>query len=407
MRICYFAPPGSVHTRRWLEYMQGKGHNLQIVASGPKEDSWPQLWPIHTLPTSFPGEVPRIAWRVANLTKSHGWVPAVLWLLGAIRIRRLIQKLKPELIHIHYIDDMAISALLCGFHPTVATAWGSDLLIAPNLYSLQQRGLLRHALSSVDLLTCNSDALLQAALKLGARAGRTRICQWGVDLKEFRHRQDMSNLRGKLGIESSSVVVLSPRSLQRPLYCIEGILRAFGVVLRRCQDAILIQLNANSDTEERTRLEKVATDLGIASHVRWLGYVTEEDLPRVFSTADLTVSLATSDSLPTSLLEAMASGSVPIFSNVGGVGDWIVPEQNGMLVPPGDYGALATAILQVLDKPSEWWEQARLCNREIVHLRADRDRELGQAAEDYLRLVARYAGRRIAFLGAKGEGFMA
>ncbi len=108
----------------------------------------------------------------------------------------------------------------------------------------------------------------------------------------------------------------------------------------------------------------------------------------MFNLAKLTLSLATSDSLPTSLLEAMACGSIPIFSDVGSISEWIIPGEGGMLVPSGDSKSLETAIIHTLDQPAEWWDHARACNLDIIRQRADRDRELGEAAQDYHLVVS-------------------
>lgn len=388
MKICYFASPSSVHTHRWLEYMEGKGHELQVVTAGLIVDLRPSSWPVIALPTDFPGRLPRSYWRFANLTRSHAWAPLILWLWGALKVRYLLRQVKPDIVHLHYIDDLSISALLSGFHPILGTAWGSDILLQPTGFTAQQRWLFGRALSSADLLQFNSDFMRNAATRLGARPDRTCIRQWGVDLEEFRPRKEARAFRTKWRIDPSSQVILSPRSLDRPIYSIEGVLRAFHRLLKTHSDVILVQLGASSDSREQTRLRELAVELGIDRSVRWVGFLDERELPVAFTLAKVTVSLSTSDSLPTSLLEAMASGSLPIFSDVGGVGEWITHGLNGFLVRPGDPDALAQALSQALGQRDEWWHGVRARNLEIVRHRADRSRELGRAEQDYLTLLA-------------------
>lgn len=393
MRICYFASPASVHTQRWLEYMDAKGFHNEIVTTELKRNNRPERWPIHRMPPDFPGQPPRTVWRLANLTRGHDWVPAGLWLWGAVQVRRLVKRLGPDLVQVHYLDDLSIAALLSGFHPVCATAWGSDLLIEPGRYTYPQKLLFRRALASADLVSCNSDVLRRAAIRFGADPTRIRIRQWGVNLDEFGLDLDTQPLGAKLGIEPDSIVLLSPRALQKPLYCIDGVLRAFRSVLDHYPEAILIQLGTAMNPGDLKKLKQLAGELGIASHVRWFGFTPEQELPLVFSLAKLTLSLSKSDSLPTSLLEAMASGSIPVFSDVGSIHEWIEPDINGVLVPPGDADLLAEGILSVLKKPPEWWQKAREVNREIVRLRASRTRELEAVARDYAQLVDGSLGR--------------
>jgi glycosyltransferase involved in cell wall biosynthesis len=204
---------------------------------------------------------------------------------------------------------------------------------------------------------------------------------------------DVSALRKKWDIDPESLVVLSPRSLKKPLYCIDSVLRAFQGVLEKYPEALLLQLGSNEYPEVLERLKRLAASLGIASRVRWLEFIDEEELPQVFGLAELTLSLSTSDSLPTSLLEAMASGSIPIFSDVGSISEWIVPGENGVLVPPGDSEALTDAILKTLARPAEWWADARAKSLAIIQARADRSLEFSNVNKDYARLVDGRTGK--------------
>ena len=57
------------------------------------------------------------------------------------------------------------------------------------------------------------------------------------------------------------------------------------------------------------------------------------------------------EGLPLSLLEAMRAGLPVVASRVGGVAEAVVPGQTGLLVPPGDEGALAGALEALLEDP--------------------------------------------------------
>lgn len=81
---------------------------------------------------------------------------------------------------------------------------------------------------------------------------------------------------------------------------------------------------------------------------QWLGSVP--DAARFYAAFDVFVLSSRTEGLPMVLLEAMAA-RVPIVSTrVGGVPDLLSPEQ-GMLVPPDDSRALATAIRETIDDP--------------------------------------------------------
>jgi glycosyltransferase involved in cell wall biosynthesis len=370
-----------------LEKIEAYGHDLQLVALGPWREDWPQRWPIHLLPPDFPGQPPKTIWRMVNLIRGHKWVPVGLWLWGALQMRHLLNRLKPDLVHVHYLDQAPISTLLTGFHPIVASAWGSDLLIKPDHYNAPQQWLFRQALRRADRLICNSDALKQAAVKMGVQPSQIHLRQWGVDLDHFHPQVDTADLRRKWEIPANARVLLSPRNFQKPLYCIEGILRAFCRVLEHDPSLILVQLGGSREGSQ-TELMKLAADLGIANQIRWAEFLSDAELPSVFALADLTLSLAISDSTPTSLLEAMACGSLPIFTDVGGVSEWIETGKNGLLVPPGDANGMAQAILEALARPQVWWDAARDENQRIIRSRANRAAEFSAVIADYESLIA-------------------
>ena len=82
--------------------------------------------------------------------------------------------------------------------------------------------------------------------------------------------------------------------------------------------------------------------LGIADRVDFMGKV--EDVARFLHALDLFTLPSFEEGFPTSVLEAMASGVPVVATDVGGTGEIIQNESNGLLVPAGDKTALADAI---------------------------------------------------------------
>ena len=54
------------------------------------------------------------------------------------------------------------------------------------------------------------------------------------------------------------------------------------------------------------------------------------------------------DNLPTVIMEAMATGLPVISTAIGGIPEMVIQNETGILVPPGDIGALAGAIEKVI-----------------------------------------------------------
>ena len=103
-----------------------------------------------------------------------------------------------------------------------------------------------------------------------------------------------------------------------------------------------------------TALQAQAAALGLASHITWAGNLDDADLHSLYEEADLFVhpTLYEGSSLVT--LEAMLHRLPVIASAAGGIPDKVFTNTNGILVPPGDATALATALRDALAQRSAW-----------------------------------------------------
>jgi L-malate glycosyltransferase len=124
------------------------------------------------------------------------------------------------------------------------------------------------------------------------------------------------------------------------------LIAAAAQVVRARPDAIVQLVGAGP---LRGALEQQAREHGVADIVRFLGH--REDVAQVLHDSDIFVLPSRSEAFPNGVVEAMAAGLPVIASNVGGIPELIAHERNGLLVPVGDPGALAGALLRLLNAP--------------------------------------------------------
>jgi glycosyltransferase involved in cell wall biosynthesis len=100
------------------------------------------------------------------------------------------------------------------------------------------------------------------------------------------------------------------------------------------------------DGPDRERLEARAAELGVAERVRFLG--RREDVPQLLAACDVFALPSLYDGSSLAVLEAMAAGRAVVSSAIGGTAELIEDGETGLLVPPGDPAALATALRRLI-----------------------------------------------------------
>lgn len=175
----------------------------------------------------------------------------------------------------------------------------------------------------------------------GIAADRIQVIHCGGDPERFRPELRQPE---RLRSTPESRVVLYPG---RPtLVKGAGVLaRAIPRVVERFPRAEFVFTGGGA--EEFLRLATLSPS--VAGHVRFLGYLPYDDLPTVFASADLMIAPTYYEDFPIRILESLASGIPVVASEVGGIREVVVTGSTGTLVPPGDPGALADAIVDLLE----------------------------------------------------------
>ena len=122
------------------------------------------------------------------------------------------------------------------------------------------------------------------------------------------------------------------------------------------------RLTILGDGDERASLEVRAAALGLRDRVTFAGQVARETLSSALDAADLCVQPSLTEGFSKAWLDAMAHGLPVLASNVGAASAVIGTRgERGWLVPPGDSGALARAIRDVLVTDLDWPALRRQC----------------------------------------------
>lgn len=380
LRLAFLGDPGSVHLHRWLAAFVERGHAIALLEpTTPGSDSGAQMpGAAHGDPELPPG-VERLPFRSIQADQS----PAGIWRARG-DLRRQLATWRPDVLHAHYARSPAWHAWLSGWRPYAVTVWGSEVL-RPEAMGRLGRLATRVALRGAALVTAGTRQLADAAVALGARPSRLRRAEFGIDTERFVPGSGES-LRAELGLGDARVIA-SPRILA-PLYRHEVVVEALA---RLPADVVVLSSGMRADPRERARLETLAAERGVAARWRILPAMDAERMANLYRLADAVVSVPESDAMPQSVMEAMATGTASVVSDLPDPRDWLADLTPQLIVPVGDAGATAAALQSVLSMPAAEREALGARLRQRVVERADATRHM-DAVEGWYRELA--AARR-------------
>jgi L-malate glycosyltransferase len=314
----------SPHVAAWAEAVATAGHDVHVA--GRVVPGWPEL------------EQPVPASRLET-----AWPPPVQGLRMSAQLGRIAAELRPNLVHAHYLPEYGWMAARESLAPLVCSAWGSDVLVRGWL----PRSRSRTALRSADLVLADSEHLARQTRALAARQLPVVVLRWGLDLARFSPG-DSREARRALGLPEEPPLVAGVRGL-RPIYNPELQLEAFAHVRATRPEARF--LLKHPLVALPPSVPATIDRLGLAESVDVLGNVPPDRVPDVYRAADVVLSLASSDSSPRSVWEALACGRPVVTSDLPWARDELTDEKNALLVPL-EADAVAAAVDRVLGDPA-------------------------------------------------------
>ncbi|HEY2843976.1 MAG TPA: glycosyltransferase family 4 protein [Bryobacteraceae bacterium] len=156
--------------------------------------------------------------------------------------------------------------------------------------------------------------------------------------------QSVFQYRRRTAIQPKVVVA---RHLE-PIYGVESVLLAFRAIQHQFPDASLAIVGTGS---EEARLRALAGQWQLGG-VSFLGHIDHRQMQRVYEGSDIFLNGSLVDNFPGALLEASAAGLVVVSTGAGGIPSMYEDGRNALLVEPGDWQALAAAVVRVLQSPA-------------------------------------------------------
>jgi len=170
---------------------------------------------------------------------------------------------------------------------------------------------------------------------LGLPLDRVGVIPLGLDLDRFlRADAELERRRFREDIGARSDVVVTMVGRLTAIKNHELALRAFARLPHGSPRFLLVLVGGG---EEEGRLRRMASQLGLAERVRFLGW--RRDLEAVYYGSDVVALTSDNEGTPVCLIEALACGRAVVATNVGGVADVLEEGRLGLLVPMAPRGS--------------------------------------------------------------------
>lgn len=259
------------------------------------------------------------------------------------RMFRVVRRYRPDLTHIHSrrgADTLGLLGARLAGRGRVIVSRRVDDPLPRNLVTR-----LRYAILP-DQVVAVSQGIRRVLLGAGVPGDRVSQVYSAVDASAYQSPLSRAGARARLGLAGDTEVVtvvaqLIPRKGHRFL------LDAAPTLLARHPR---LQVLFVGDGELRDALAAEVGRRGLGEVVRLLGH--REDVADILRASDLLAHPATMEGFANVAMQAMAAGIPVVSSAVGGMPESVRDGENGLLVPPGDPGALADAIGRLLADPA-------------------------------------------------------
>jgi glycosyltransferase involved in cell wall biosynthesis len=309
--------------------------------------------------------------------------PRGAWLASLAAVRGVRRRVDPDLVHSHQLLPSGYLAELAGMRPHVATAWGSEVLLAGRI----GRRLIRRVARGAELITADSHELLDRLEHSGAPRERLRWVPWGVDAawREPAERLAPQEAAARAGLPADRPLVLFHRGVGRN-YRPDTFVQAMALITDRLPEAlgVVVGLEWGGAGAGTAAVRSLIAELGLDRDVIVTPPFPHEQMPFVYRASAVCVSIPESDSAPTSVFEALSLGTPAIVSELPWVREPVHEQARLSVVPGHDRGALADAIVAALSRPSADDAEA---NRRLVAEQFDRGRVFAEVDREYARLA--------------------
>ena len=211
--------------------------------------------------------------------------------------------------------------------------------------------------------------------------GSISVIAGAVDTDHFAPRHSTAEARSRTDLPQDASVLLTVRRLIRR-NGLDRLVAAMPEIVRQIPEALLVIVGKG---EIRAELEAQAASLGMEEHIRFAGFVPDDDLPTYYCAADLSIMPTRAlEGFGLPILESMACGTPVLGSAVGAIPEIVGGFEPGLLIADIEPSTIADGVIRTIEAHRGDQDFRRKCREHVLQnyswdTHVDRLRELYQS----------------------------
>jgi len=216
------------------------------------------------------------------------------------------------------------------------------------------------------VIVCSHHMLYELQDFFGVTAAQVDIIPNGVDVSELnrngRH-ENLGEFRARYAAPYEKLVFTVSRLVyEKGVHCL---IEAAPRILSNCPSTQIVVAGRGPQAEA---LKQKAEDLGVAQHVNFVGFISDEERNLLFKVADCAVFPSLYEPFGIVALEAMALGCPVVVSEVGGFAEMVIHAETGITTYPGNFESVAWGVSHALTHPDLARKYAVKARRSVTEL---------------------------------------
>jgi glycosyltransferase involved in cell wall biosynthesis len=325
MRVLLLAAGSDIHSVRWANQLAEHGnevHLCYVANQKPAMDKFNNKICLHEL--KFPAP--------------HGYY------LNVLQLKRIISKIKPDILNAHYSSGYGTLGRLVGFTPYLLSVYGSDVYDFPYNKKTNMKIIRKNLKAATEIASTSNAMAIQTSYLVDIPVSKINITPFGVDVEKFSKKNIQK--------DDNKIIIGSIKKLS-PKYGMKYGILAIDYLVKNLLDNqknMELEYRIYGEGEEKEELELLVKECNLENIVKFMGRVPNEVVPEALNEMDIFLgnSILDSESFGVAIVEAMACEVPVIVTDVDGFKEVVDNGNAGLMVPRKKPQVMAENIYRLI-----------------------------------------------------------